>query len=63
MVNSVESVEPSNDISLEGWTDCNVSAFPHPHFLESSGVFHPGVHQLDNATLCLVILQSKSTGI
>jgi len=25
MVHSVESVEPENDISLEGWTSCNVS--------------------------------------
>ena len=27
MMYSVESVEPENDISLEGWTSCNVSTF------------------------------------
>ena len=26
-MHSVESVEPENDISLEGWTSCGVSAF------------------------------------
>lgn len=32
MVHPVESVEPENDISLEGWTSCNVSAFVDFHF-------------------------------
>jgi len=32
MVHLVESVEPENDISLEGWTSCNVSVSVGFHF-------------------------------
>lgn len=32
MVDPVESVEPDNDISLEGWTDCQVSPFIDLYF-------------------------------
>lgn len=40
MVDPVESVEPENDISLEGWTDCQVSQF---------AVLHPEAYMFGSA--------------
>jgi len=64
MIGLVESVEPENDITLEGWTDCKVHAIAGIRFRHSRlSVLCPGIHQRDRAAVCLVVFQRKSAGI
>lgn len=64
-IDLVESVEPENDISLEGWTDCKVLVIASHRFryISHLSVLCSGIHQRDRTAVCLVLFQRKSAGV